>query len=118
MSTEDKCPICGGFRGLPRILHDTEPPHECDNEFHKKVGPVLVPEAEPEKPEQKPQEESQTTPIRRPLCPYCDGDGKVRGAMTTIGQIEVMVVCCQKCGKVLFGFQVLQLQMVPPQTMN
>jgi ssDNA-binding Zn-finger/Zn-ribbon topoisomerase 1 len=121
MADEERCPQCGGYRGLPRMLDMTsDAPHECANEFHKSEAPVEAEVIEfPSQPNTAP-EQAQTSvsanPVQKPLCPYCGAEGKTKGQMTSYmnGKIEVVVVSCAECRKILFGFQALQLHMMPP----
>src|SRR5271157_1359303 len=118
MSNDPKCPDCGGYRGLPRMLHDEEEPRECANPFQPEPAPPVV-EDEPE-PARGPQLVDSTpgTTIPKPVCPYCGVEGKIHGNMTQMGPINVMVVRCgnNECRKVLGCFQPLmfeQQQMMP-----
>ena len=129
MTVEERCPHCGDYRALPRILHDDpDNPAECTDAFHKSEAPAQVLEfpspapevAEPPVPEPAAVPQTQ---ISKPLCPYCGVRGKLNAKLTTFGGIEVMIVACGNpdCEKILFGFQPLRMQMIqpppPPSTM-
>lgn len=121
MSDTDKCPACQGYPTMPRMVHDTDPPHECTHEFHKERPPVAV-EAETittTGAAVNVSVESQDTPAaRRPRCPYCNFDGGVKGAQISMqhGRLTIIVVRCgnDECRKILGVFQPLELTMVQP----
>ncbi len=124
MSSVEKCPECGGYRGLPRILHhDQDNPKECDHVFHSTEAPIEV-APEPAEVLQFPTAQQiadapppEPKPVIRPVCPYCGSEeGRLVLGMTNIGPFQVAVVRCGKedCRKILFGFQALQMQTVPP----
>lgn len=122
---DDRCPECGGYRGLPRMLHDQEVPRECSHEFHKQADvvefklPTKEPEPkaiQPEAPLEAPSDQVQKR-FPNPECPFCDAtDGRFFMKMTDLanGQLTIAVACCQHCRKVWGITQVLQLQMMPP----
>lgn len=117
MSSEDRCPECHGYRGLPRILHDQEEKRECSNAFHKSAAPVLeFPSPETEQPAPPPPEPPKEA--LKPVCPHCNQEGKIAGGMTDFGPFKVVVVRCgnNECRKILGIFQPLGLEMVPPPT--
>jgi hypothetical protein len=107
---------------MPRMLDMTsDNPHECVHEFHKSEAPVEVVEetnvSAQEVPVSVPSGMVQTG--NRPICPHCGCAGKLLGSMTKLGPFQVMVVRCADCHKTLFGFQALELQMVPvPPSVN
>jgi len=121
MSDEERCPDCGGYRALPRILHDREDPYECVNPFHQTPAPVL------EFPSPEPPSGGATTPghevsVRskdgteaiRPKCPHCGCEGKIRGSLTTLGPLKVFAVYCgnDDCRGYLGFFQPLGLEKI------
>lgn len=123
MSGEERCPECSGYRGLPRILHDTDEPRECSNEFHKSEpvaeqsggSPVLEFPGRQETPAEQPPHPP-VAAVLKPVCPYCLTEAMIHGNQATIGPFEVCVVRCGNvdCRKILGVFQALQLQMMPP----
>jgi hypothetical protein len=101
---ELKCPDCGGFRGLPRVLHDREEPYECQNQFHKEPEPII------------PDDDSVTiAPVEaipkkstHPICPYCGTEG-LKGTQTVMGnRFVIMVVRCinDDCRKIIGIFPI------------
>lgn len=110
-----RCPECGGLRGMPRMLDMTsDNPHECAHEFHKSEAPLEV-----EETPNVAQGDIQNAPgpnipgQAMPLCPYCGAEGRINGRMTNMGPFKIMTVFCRDCHKILFGFQALELQMMP-----
>ncbi len=113
--TEEKCPECFGFRGLPKILHDQDEPRECANDFHKSMAPIVeFPAPEIQQPEDVPAPSAMQQTVRKPICPYCGSDGKIFGSLTDLGPFKIMVVSCgnNDCRKFLGVFQPLGLEMV------
>lgn len=116
--SEQKCPECNGFRGLPRMLHHDEIPKECDNAFHKTEAPI-EPEPEPENEKVLPEVLQMPTPgppaqkVPNPVCPFCETEVTIQGKKTIFGPYQVMVIQCGACRKVLGGFQILDLQPMP-----
>src|SRR5271154_5671295 len=103
MAENDRCPACGGFRGLPRMLHeDVETPKECSDPFHsqaevlefklpgKAQGEAAAPADAPAIP--APTEQSQESMRKRPVCPYCGQEGKIIGSLTDLGPMKIMVI--------------------------
>lgn len=127
MSSEERCTECGGYRGLPRILHnDEENPKECTNHFHKTLAPVIdfpertEPAIQPAANAPAQPKQSAPSPLK-PVCPHCNTEGKIAGGMTDFGPFKVVVVRCgnEQCRKILGVFQPLGLEMVqPPSTAN
>lgn len=121
MTDEERCPECGGYRTLPRILHDQDEPRECSHGFHKSETPAVLefPSSEP-KPQSKQPEPEPLRPNTTPVCPYCGCEGRIRGSMTSLGggKINVFAVYCgnNDCRKYLGFFQPLQLELMPPPT--
>ena len=124
MSTDQKCPECNGFRGLPRMLHHDDIPKECDNPFHKEVP---VPEAipEPEKVVEMPappmatQEQGDTGKVPwHPICPHCGQAPGIRAKKINFGGTVLMVICCDQCLKMLGVTQVLELTPMPSNMMT
>lgn len=119
---DDRCPECGGYRGLPRMLHDQDTPRECSNEFHKesnvvefKVPQEAPPAAEQEQPPLPPPEQLGVQ-VPMPKCPHCDADDGgfyAKGGQLAHGRIQLVIICCKRCHKPWGVTQVLELQMVP-----
>lgn len=103
MSEEAKCPECGGFRGLPRMLYDNETPRECSDPFHKETPNVIeFPQIAEETAGTSDSEAPQV--ILDPICPYCGADPvHLRGRQTHLGPVIFMVVRCanDNCRKTL-----------------
>jgi hypothetical protein len=120
MTTEERCPECNGYRGLPRILHDQDEPRECAHAFHKSVAPIAeFPGAAKSQAPPAPTESAPTpTVMLKPVCPHCGHEGSIAGAMTQLGPFQVMVIRCGngQCRKILGAFQALGLEMMPPQS--
>jgi hypothetical protein len=120
MSTDARCPVCNGFRQLPRILHDGDVPRECSDPFHKMEAPIEVapdPIVElPQAPAPQPEAAAKAATIPKPVCPYCGVEGRIFGQIVGLGSLQVCVVRCanNECRKILFGFQPLEFQMAPP----
>jgi hypothetical protein len=127
MAENDRCPACGGFRGLPRMLHDDDSPKECADAFHSAKDVIEFPspaEAEavdtsaPPDPAPAPTQspETQESLRKRPICPYCGQEGKIIGSLTDLGPMKIMVVRCASddCRKILSMFQPLGLEMLAP----
>ena len=126
MSSDDRCPECGGYRGLPRILHDQDTPRECSHEFHKQADVVefRVPNSDPPKPAGDPgaqqaseaQAASDQVSVPMPKCPHCDAEDGMffaKQAHLAHGKIALAVICCRHCNKPWGVTQILELQMVP-----
>lgn len=114
-SSEAKCPECNGSRGVRRLLHDTDPPHECADPFHDQPDMVEVPTDPPHvanMPEKAPAAGSREVKLTPPLCPHCEAPGTVVGQMAIIRGIHVMMISCGKCRKMISAFQALQMQPV------
>lgn len=122
MSDEAKCPECNGFRALPRMLHDQEEPRECSHAFHKEM-PAVIEFPTPAAPEgqatETPAPVEPAPTIQKPVCPHCGVEGKIRGSLTTLGPIQVMIVSCGNpdCRKIFSAFQPLSMQTVAPPGM-
>jgi hypothetical protein len=119
MAEDPRCPDCGGYRGLPRMLHHEDTPVECSNPFHSET-PAPVVEEEKSNVVEMPAPAAAAAPAvpaepkQLPICPYCNEIGKIGGHLTNLGPVEVMVVTCRNCHKILGAFQPLMLQMQPP----
>ena len=114
--SDEKCPECGGFRGLPRILHDDpENPKECDNQFHKTVElPEFVPFPIQDVSQGVNVSAKEETPMPRsnvpnPICPYCGADPcNLKARTLKMGPFELMLVRCanDECRKTIGIFPV------------
>lgn len=115
---DEKCPECGGFRGLPRILHDDpENPKECNNEFHRTAE---LPEVIPFPIQDVAQgvnvvaKEETNMPgsakfVPNPICPYCGADPcNLKARTLKMGPFELLLVRCanDECRKTISVFPV------------
>jgi hypothetical protein len=122
---EARCPECGGYRGLPRMLHHDDTPMECADPFHSEKEVIEFPSpaaaeavdtsAPPPPPAPAPTAEQESL-WKRPICPYCGQEGKIIGSLTDLGPMKVMVIRCASddCRKMLGFFQPLGLEMLAP----
>src|SRR5271167_3537457 len=114
-SSEDRCPECGGYRGLPRMLHDQDEPRECSDPFHKSEPPAVIEFPGKEEP-MAATEQPQPQPGPRqdpPISPYCAGQ-MIAGKTIQMGPFELLLIFCGTCKKILSAIQPLQLQQVTP----
>jgi hypothetical protein len=104
-----KCPNCGGYRGLPRMLHDQDEPRECSNPFHKEAEVPLV--IEEDNVTMTATVEIVPPKLGNPICPYCMTEG-LRGRQTQLGPFFIMVVRCanEECRKILGIFPIGTVQ--------
>lgn len=120
MAEDPRCPECGGYRGLARMVGvEAEDRRECTNPFHTEQPQAVEPEPEPTPaPQPTPVPEQPAPPKWKPICPYCSNEGQFETKHTAFGPYQCLAICCHACHKVISFLQPLELQlqnMVPPQ---